>query len=642
MKRVRSGFRRLYLAWFVVLAVVIALTAFLRQDAFQFFGIAETREIVINSESSVELAAISVTEGQVVNKDAPLVELHSPELTIQISHLSHQLRELVAKKGVDRTALQSQINQLKAQRSARVAEINFRLRELENQYRINKALTAELKSVKTTREAQSPLALRIESLRQERQLAASPFSIRIQLLEKQLNDAGAPIKIQVERLKQELALLEAKRDRLKITSPIDGVIGSINYKAGAKIAPFSPILTLHSRRPSLVKGYVHENLHSRISIGMKVKVASVATPERPVDGEVVGVGARIVAYPVRLQKRPDMPVWGRELVIRIPPNNPFLLGERTLIAIPDTRGLRGRLWAAPLPNAPPGAAKRPSTSTAADPRPIVPLQTGAIEASAALYLPQLGGALIASDDTPNNRPLLMLVDRQGKVRAELAISGAKKIDDMEALTVDNRGRIYLASSQSFNKRGKQKKRRRRLWRLSRQGTHLAFESGVDLYHQLERLAAIGDKRPWAAFLRRGVAERSINIEGISWSGGALYLGFKRPQIAGKAVVLRLADADKLMSGADLSAEQVQLAHQLDLQGEELSDLLVEDQRLFVTSTRGGAGGSVWRIESATVKRLRRYDGPRPEGLSRLNDKTLLVVFDQGAEAPSLISEVAAK
>jgi len=45
----------------------------------------------------------------------------------------------------------------------------------------------------------------------------------------------------------------------------------------------------------------------------------------------VGVGSRIIEYPLRLKKRPEMQLWGREVEIHLPDGNPFLLGEKVMI-----------------------------------------------------------------------------------------------------------------------------------------------------------------------------------------------------------------------------------------------------------------------------------------------------------------------
>ena len=46
-----------------------------------------------------------------------------------------------------------------------------------------------------------------------------------------------------------------------------------------------------------------------------------------VGGIVIGLGSRIMELPPRLWKMPDYPIWGREVIVRIPPSNPLLLGE---------------------------------------------------------------------------------------------------------------------------------------------------------------------------------------------------------------------------------------------------------------------------------------------------------------------------
>ncbi len=146
-----------------------------------------------------------------------------------------------------------------------------------------------------------------------------------------MNSSKAAGSIQRKGLEEELSLLHAEKKDLLKHSPITGVIGSVNFKEGEKVSPFDPILTVHSRSPAYVEGYIHENVYSRISVKDKVRVVSMANKSAATIGEVVGVGARIVEYPLRLRKRPDIQMWGREVQILIPPENRFLLGEKLII-----------------------------------------------------------------------------------------------------------------------------------------------------------------------------------------------------------------------------------------------------------------------------------------------------------------------
>ena len=174
--------------WLLVLVSVIIITLFYEIESTSFYGIAETRELVANSENSVEIKRINVVEGQAIVKGQLVVELISPELNMKINYISHQLDQLKAQKGVSKTELKSKINQLKAEKATKRNEINNQVKRLENELKINKALTAGLKSIKTNKTgiptktgANNPMQLRIESLRQELAFSLNPLNIQIDL-----------------------------------------------------------------------------------------------------------------------------------------------------------------------------------------------------------------------------------------------------------------------------------------------------------------------------------------------------------------------------------------------------------------------------------------------------------------------------
>lgn len=337
MQKTASGNWPLYLAWVVILTATIGISLVSRVESTSFMGIAETREIIVNSESAVDVRKIAVTEGQAVEKGSLLVELSSPELELKINHISHQLDQLKAQKGVDKVELQSRLRQLKAEKAAKEIEIKNRIAELENQYSINKSLLTGLKSIpdnriKTKKPIEnSPIRLKIMGLEKELDLSVTALVIQIELLDQTLKSSEDPLRIQVERLEKELALLKQERHQLDIYAQISGIIGSVNYKQGEKVSPFASILTLHTRNPSFIKGYIYENAYARVAMGDAVAVSSFAGSDIRINGKVVGVGARIVEYPVRLRKHPDIQSWGREVVVRIPEANPFILGEKVLI-----------------------------------------------------------------------------------------------------------------------------------------------------------------------------------------------------------------------------------------------------------------------------------------------------------------------
>ncbi len=167
MQKTASGNWPLYLAWFGILGTVISISLVSRVESTRFCGIAETREIIVNTETAVDIKRIAVSEGQIVNKGQLLVGLSSPELELKINYSSHQLDQLKAQKGVDKAELKSRTSQLKAEKAAKVNEIKTQIAELENQYAINKELVSDLrsistKSIRTGSLKNSPIQLKIK------------------------------------------------------------------------------------------------------------------------------------------------------------------------------------------------------------------------------------------------------------------------------------------------------------------------------------------------------------------------------------------------------------------------------------------------------------------------------------------------
>ncbi len=327
----------LYFVILGVLVVIVAISFVLKGESTHFYGIAETREIVVNSGNSVEIKKIHVVQGQVINEGDTLAELNRPELTLKINEIAHQFDRLKAQKLADASLSRSQIRQLEAQQETKVNEIKSQIRQLEAQYELNKKLASELKSIKKSNigrpdaQESNPIKIKIESLKRELELALHPSQIKIESLKSGLYSSGDPAIIQVQQLENELKLLLEEKRKLVKFAWINGIIGSVNFREGEKVSPFSPIVTLHTKSPSYIKGYIHEEVYNKIAIGQKVDILSMTDKSNRIEGEVVGVGSRIVEYPIRLRKRQDIQIWGREVVLRIPPENTFLLGEKVLI-----------------------------------------------------------------------------------------------------------------------------------------------------------------------------------------------------------------------------------------------------------------------------------------------------------------------
>ncbi len=284
----------LNIVWVILVGVVIYFSSMYTRESANFYGIAETKEIVVNTDNPVIIKKIHVVEGQKVKEGDLLVELERPELTMRIT-------------------------QEKSQRQSRLRELRAELQSLRAQYSMNKKLSKELRSIESeekSEEIMNPIKIQINNLKRE--------------IAQILNESSEARK---DTMKNETDLLREEMKKLNIRSEIDGVIGNVNFKRGENVSPFTPILTLHKKSPSYIKGYIHEHAYNKVSIGQEVKIHSLTDRKNGIKGKVVGVGSRIIRYPRRLRKRPDIEIWGREVTVKIPEDNNLLLGEKVMISV---------------------------------------------------------------------------------------------------------------------------------------------------------------------------------------------------------------------------------------------------------------------------------------------------------------------
>jgi len=260
-------------------------------------------------------------------------------------------------------------------------------------------------------------------------------------------------------LERELNLMLEEKNKLYVFAQVSGVIGSVRCKVGEQISPFSTLLTLHPIAPSYIKGYVHEFVYTKIAVGQKVKVLSMANPFYSVTGEIVGVGSKIIEYPRRLRRMLEVQVYGREVQIRIPKDNQLLLGEKVLVS---TQKQEDNLSSRPISKTLLGISQAKTTAPITKEEIKEPVliditvsralrDVTTMEASGILYLPDLKKYLLVSDTTPGNRPILYLMDNTGQIEDELVIQGLDKIDDMEAIAEGEEETIYIVCSQDIHK-----------------------------------------------------------------------------------------------------------------------------------------------------------------------------------------------
>ena len=251
-----------------------------------------------------------------------------------------------------------------------------------------------------------------------------------------------PLSVEINSLKKELLYLDQQKRNLFIFAEVDGVVGSVNFKRGEKVAPFLPIVTVAPENPTLIHGYVHENLHTNLQVGQKLYVFST-TGSAETKGVIVSIASKITLIPERLSRVTGLASWGREVTLEIPKINKFLHGEKVKIQPKLAnwgilQAMAGKLELNP---------NIPEYQAHGITMPAMLVDEFKFEPSGLIYLSDLKKYLVISDDDQH----LMMMDSEGRISDQLfPILAAEEIGDLESISTDARF-IYLLSSQSAKK-----------------------------------------------------------------------------------------------------------------------------------------------------------------------------------------------
>lgn len=324
----------LYLSIPVMLYILLVIYYSLNRSTASFFGVAENQETQINLEHACAVNKIHVTQGQFVSKGTLLLEVSRSALEFKMSELSYDISELLARDRLNIDRIEGDLARLRAQRAEKLGTIQARIRLIESEQALNRALFLDLQNLPTSDSSitfTTPYMAKLQTLHEELRLALDPLDVEIQRLEQELKIAAVPAQTQVLKLKEEIDLYQKQREQLLIYAPSDGLIGSIHCHEGENISSFSTLISFYEQHPNTIVAYLHESLSLQLKVGDSLSVASSLHPEQTCMGRVSGLGHRIVEIPERLRKIPEIKTYGREVLIDITNGNKFLQKERVVV-----------------------------------------------------------------------------------------------------------------------------------------------------------------------------------------------------------------------------------------------------------------------------------------------------------------------
>ena len=631
--------------WVIALIGVFTLSSSFSDKSLQFFGIAGEREQTINFQYPVEVVQSFVVEGKEVEQGQVILEVKRHELVSGLSGLNQEIRKYQLQKQETENSINSQLANLKAKKQAVIADMDYQVHALQLRLKINNDM---LHSISGSDE-KKPVARSTElnDLKRKRHFTVQAIQAEIDGLTQQLNAVSKPIDEQINELLTRKEELQRQSVGLKVKAQFDGRIGSINFKAGELVSPFQPIMSVHSRIPRYIKGYINENIVNDVKVGQTVWVNSIALnkDDAPLEGMVESLGNRIVEYPERLKKNPLVPAWGREVIVRLNNlDNALLFGEKVLVFLENpTQGNKGLVINEAQASAEDFFAKQSSIKAIKAKDTITSMDK--IEASGIVWNPIAKHYLLLSDEKVKGQDNLFIMNEKGIITAGLTIQEGQhyKIDDVESISMEGDD-FYILSSLSHSKKGKLKAKRKKLLRFKYQQQQITEKQEIDLYAVLAAIKEVPTTDiKLVSFLNQALDGQSMDIESHFVKNNDLYLGFKSPYAGSQnTLIIRLHDVKAMFEGKIPQADIWQSIALLDPETGEpmrLSDMQRVDDQLFLLSvSRSSVKKSVlwsYQLKHKTINYIKQFPELKAEGISYRQKKSeFMIVFDEGKKTES--------
>jgi multidrug resistance efflux pump len=652
----------------------------------QVLGFAEAEVVNVASVETGRIASIAVEPGQEVVPGQVVATLDAAAIDAEIAVLEAEKTRLLALIPIEQAEETQRLDEAVERIERELAREQEELSRARSEHKTLETERARAKKLVEDKLASTEELTKLDVLYATIKPVVDEKPRTVELLRKQLaaaqkrrqqaaeaHDAAAkgPFGGDLLVTTRELEQLRQQRSELELKAVRRGRISQIWKRAGEVAVAGEPIVSSVSS-PGRVVACVPEAQALRVGVGDKAKLwvrdasGKASGSGAPLSGTAASVGPLVTEMPLRCRRIPTVPAYGREVTIALDQPVELVAGQAFNVELDWSHAQP----AAPpsLPPAPPaGAGSTELASGGAAPKtalmnvPASLRSRSRLEPSGALWRPDLQRYVLVSDDTgledaDDKAPWLFAMTREGAIDAEpLPIAGVGSINDLESIAAGDGGEVYVLASQSHSRKGKRPAARTAFMRLMPDGRGFRVDAAVSLADALE---AAGEGAMAKLGLPKGT--RDLEIEGMAFRGGALYLGLKTPLDAqGNAMIWKLGDPGALLSQKSLASAALSLFAKVRVEAEAgqakvpggISELLfLPDGALMIASTPSSGDGApesgrLYHVPASLLsspaggalspREVRTFPGKKPEGLSlSATPGRIVVVFDTGSDVPS--------
>ena len=631
----------------------------------QAMGFAEGEEIAIGTTQTGRVISISVEPGQEVKAGQIMAKLDASTIDAEIAILEAELEEsriggqstlLKDTEALDSEVQRAQLAVAREKTGLKSAQAELEVLTAERT-RLRELVTKNL----ATGEDLASLDLRYATLVRE----VSERPITLKLLQEQLRKVRSradtreqtekdplvqAIQSSVDVKVKRLDFLKLQREALMLRAPVAGTVTAIHGLVGEVVTPGEPVVGLVGLQSSRVIACLSEDDALSIERGHQASLWVRGRETQKLTGHVVSLGPLVDEVPLRCRQAAGRPAWGRHVTIQLDNQQTLIPGQSLGVKF-DLSIKRGTAQAHML--------KGP---TAGD---LVKLQVpddlmrlSRFEPSGLVWSPQNARYLLVSDDTGlkgkhEHSPWLFSMSSKGALDPQpIPIKNAGQLKDLESITADSNGDLYLLSSQSHSRKGKRSSERTQFLKVRSEANQYSLIASQSLAEALDRAPKV-----FLESLQLQNGTKDLEIEAMTYWNNELYLGLKSPlSQTGHAIIWKFRNPDAFLRNGNISDAglqhwaSVQLPARIDGRNVPagISELLfLPNGSLLITSTpstadNGVSSGAISYSHQPSpgifqTLTLKEFPGRKPEGLS-LSAKPghIVVTFDKGADTPEWV------
>ncbi len=326
----RSGKIFIYITWFIAVGLLFVITMYNQNRVDSFLGLTESKEHSLNFPHDVSIKTLYVVAGQKVKKGEKLAEVMRVGLAKDEVNYAYKIQLLVDKLDSKKIEIKGALNELKAKKDQELLRLDSNIEILKTKKRTQQRLLQMVDD--NSHYHDRSLDSKIKIIQQKKATLKKVFDVKKTNLLISLETNTKDINSRIKALKEKQ---DFKNEIEILVAPYDADISEVSYKEGASVKSFSSIITLHPLYPSYIKGYIHEDIQTKIALNQRVLIqtnnASNQSETPRIEGIVKSISTRIVNFPVRLKKYKVVPLWGYKVIIEIPKNN-LKLGQKVVIS----------------------------------------------------------------------------------------------------------------------------------------------------------------------------------------------------------------------------------------------------------------------------------------------------------------------